>query len=96
MSEHILALKHQAHKHQTHNHTAHGWRIHCGVEVTEWSTNKQHSRYHDDCVRIAGHLLDHDDTPERAAVLQVDEEEASERSCVSVVSRSPPKRDCTS
>jgi hypothetical protein len=24
-------------------HAAHGWRIHCGVEVTEWSTNKQHS-----------------------------------------------------
>jgi hypothetical protein len=46
MSEHILALKHQAHKHQTHNHAAHGWRIHCGVEVTEWSTNKQHDLSH--------------------------------------------------
>jgi hypothetical protein len=23
--------------------TIHGWRIHCGVEVTELSTNKQHS-----------------------------------------------------
>jgi hypothetical protein len=22
---------------------AHGWRIHCDVEVTEWSTNKQHT-----------------------------------------------------
>jgi hypothetical protein len=35
--------KHQTHKHQTHNHAASGWRIHCGVEVTELSTNKQHS-----------------------------------------------------
>jgi hypothetical protein len=43
MSEHILAHKHQAHKHQTHNHAAHGSRIHCGVEVTELSTNKQHT-----------------------------------------------------
>ena len=43
MSEHILAHKHQAHKHQTHNHAAHGWRIHCGVQVTELRTNKQHS-----------------------------------------------------
>jgi hypothetical protein len=25
------------------NHAAHGWRIHCGVEVTELSTNKQHT-----------------------------------------------------
>jgi hypothetical protein len=41
MSEHILTHKHQAHKHQTHNHTASDWRIHCGVEVTESSTNKQ-------------------------------------------------------
>jgi hypothetical protein len=41
MSEHILA-----HKHQTHNHAAHGWRIHCNVEVTEWSTNKQHTLSH--------------------------------------------------
>jgi len=24
-------------------HAAFGWRIHCGVEVTEWSTNKQHT-----------------------------------------------------
>ena len=31
------------HKHQTHNHAASGWRIHCGVEVTELSTNKQHT-----------------------------------------------------
>ena len=38
MSEHILT-----HKHQTHNHAASGWRIHCGVEVTELSTNKQHT-----------------------------------------------------
>jgi hypothetical protein len=36
MSEYILT-----HKHQTHNHAASGWRIHCGVEVTELSTNKQ-------------------------------------------------------
>jgi hypothetical protein len=43
MSEHILAHKHQTHKHQTHNHAAHGWRIHCSVEVTELSTNKQHT-----------------------------------------------------
>ena len=34
---------------QTHTHTScttsrgFGWRIHCGVEVTELSTNKQHS-----------------------------------------------------
>ncbi len=26
-----------------HPHAASGWRIHCGVEVTELSTNKQHS-----------------------------------------------------
>jgi hypothetical protein len=43
MSEHILAHKHQAHKHQAHNHAAHGWRIHCGVQVTELSNNKQHT-----------------------------------------------------
>jgi hypothetical protein len=43
MSEPILAHKHQAHKHQTHNHAAHDWRIHCGVEVTELSTNEQHT-----------------------------------------------------
>jgi hypothetical protein len=24
-------------------HSAFGWRIHCGVEVTELSTNKQHT-----------------------------------------------------
>ena len=24
-------------------HAASGWRIHCGVEVTELSTNKQHT-----------------------------------------------------
>ena len=24
-------------------HAAIGWRIHCGVEVTELSTNKQHN-----------------------------------------------------
>ena len=38
MSEYILA-----HKHHTHTHAASGWRIHCGVEVTELSTNKQHT-----------------------------------------------------
>ena len=38
MSEYILT-----HKHQTHNHPASGWHIHCGVEVTEWRTNKQHT-----------------------------------------------------
>jgi hypothetical protein len=43
MSEHILTHKHQTHKHQAHNHAASGWRIHCCVEVTELSTNKQHS-----------------------------------------------------
>ena len=43
MSEHILTRKHQAHQHHTHPHAASGWRIHCGVEVTELSTNKQHS-----------------------------------------------------
>jgi hypothetical protein len=36
MSEYILT-----HKHHTHPHAASGWRIHCGVEVTELSTNKQ-------------------------------------------------------
>ena len=45
MSEHILTRKHQAHKHHTHTHAALGWRIHCGVEVTEWSTNKQYSLF---------------------------------------------------
>jgi hypothetical protein len=25
------------------NHAASAWRIHCGVEVTELSTNKQHT-----------------------------------------------------
>jgi hypothetical protein len=25
------------------DHAASGWRIHCGVEVTELSTNKQHT-----------------------------------------------------
>jgi hypothetical protein len=24
-------------------HAASGWRIHCGVEITELSTNKQHT-----------------------------------------------------
>ena len=43
MSEHIRTHKHQTHKHQTHNHAASGWRIRCGVQVTELSTNKQHS-----------------------------------------------------
>jgi hypothetical protein len=43
MSEYILTHKHQAHEHQTHNHAASGWRIHCGVEVTELITNKQRS-----------------------------------------------------
>ncbi len=42
MSEHILTRKH---KHHTHTHTAFGWRIHCGVEVTELSTNKQHTLF---------------------------------------------------
>ena len=39
MSEYILT-----HKHHTHPHAASGWRIHCGVEVTELSTNKQLSK----------------------------------------------------
>ena len=26
-------------------HAASGWRIHCGVEVTELSTNKQHTLF---------------------------------------------------
>ena len=43
MSEHILTHKQQTHKYQTHNHAASGWRIHCGVEITELSTNKQHT-----------------------------------------------------
>ena len=30
-------------KQNTLPHTASGWRIHCGVEVTELSTNKQHT-----------------------------------------------------
>jgi hypothetical protein len=38
MSEYILT-----HKHHTHTHAASGWRIHCGVEVTELTTNKQHT-----------------------------------------------------
>jgi hypothetical protein len=46
MSEHILAHTHQVHKHQTHNNAASGWRIHCGIEVTELSTNKQHTHTH--------------------------------------------------
>jgi hypothetical protein len=46
MSEQILTHKHQVHKQQTHNHAASGWRIHCGVEVTESSTNKQLSHTH--------------------------------------------------
>ena len=37
MSEYMFT-----HKHHTHTHAASGWRIHCGVEVTELSTNKQH------------------------------------------------------
>jgi hypothetical protein len=41
MSEHILTHKHQAHKHHTHPHAASAWCIHCGVEVTQLSTNKQ-------------------------------------------------------
>jgi hypothetical protein len=28
------------------HHAASGWRIHCGVEVTELSTNKQHTLSH--------------------------------------------------
>jgi hypothetical protein len=46
MSEHILTRKYQAHKHHTHTHAASGWRIHCGVEATELSTNKQHTLSH--------------------------------------------------
>ena len=46
MSEHILTHKHQTHKHQAHNHAASDWRIHCGIEVTELSTNKQHTLSH--------------------------------------------------
>jgi hypothetical protein len=38
MSEYILT-----HKHHTHTHSASGCCIHCGVEVTELSTNKQHT-----------------------------------------------------
>jgi hypothetical protein len=38
MSESILTRNHE---HQTHNYAAYGWRMHKGVEVTEWSTNKQ-------------------------------------------------------
>ena len=38
MSEYILT-----HKHHTHTHAASAWRIHCGVEVTELSINKQHT-----------------------------------------------------
>ncbi len=38
MSEYILT-----HKHHTNTHAVSGWRIHCGVGVTELSTNKQHS-----------------------------------------------------
>jgi hypothetical protein len=53
MSEHILAHKHQVHKHQTHNHAAHGRRMHCGVEVTELSTNKQHTLSPIYCVAMA-------------------------------------------
>ena len=43
MSEHILTRKHQAHQHHTHPHAASGWHIHCSVEVTKLSTNKQHT-----------------------------------------------------
>ena len=43
MSEHILTHTNHTHQHQAHNHAASGWRIHCGVEVTELSTNKQHN-----------------------------------------------------
>jgi hypothetical protein len=42
MSEYILT-----HKHHTHTHAASGWRIHCGVEVTGLSTNKQLSHITD-------------------------------------------------
>jgi hypothetical protein len=43
----FLAHHHDAHLH-THKHTSctsrgFGWRIHCGVEVTELTTNKQHT-----------------------------------------------------
>ena len=34
-----------------------------------WHTHQQMTdRYHEDCVRIAGRLLDHDDTPERTCI----------------------------
>jgi hypothetical protein len=34
-----------------------------------WHTHQQMTdRYHKDCVRIAGRLLDHDDTPERTCI----------------------------
>ena len=56
MSEHILTHKHQTHKHQTHNHAASDWRIHCGIEVTDLSTNKQHTLSHTggDCAGDGG------------------------------------------
>ena len=34
-----------------------GWRMHCGVEVTESSTNKQHHPLHNFCVYIYIHIL---------------------------------------
>ena len=34
-----------------------GWRMHCGVEVTESSTNKQHHPLHNFCVYIHIHIL---------------------------------------
>ncbi len=50
MSEHILT-----HKHHTHTYAASGWRIHCGVEVTELSTNKQHTLTKGDCEDVELH-----------------------------------------
>ena len=38
-----LCLQMEAPPHPYQPHTASGWRIHCGVEVTEMSTNKQHT-----------------------------------------------------
>jgi len=39
LTEYIVTHKHT---HIIHNIRGFGWRIHCGVEVTESSTNKQH------------------------------------------------------
>jgi hypothetical protein len=39
----VNVREHTYTKSQTHHHAASGWRIHRGVEVTESSTNKQHT-----------------------------------------------------